>query len=332
MNKLTIAILFFANCSSSFAMQAMDDESLTSVTAQDGLNIGIKLPQSTLSFDQFRVVDTDGIEGTTANGAASLVIAPTYYSKNTGIRFLNQSGGAANAPLSIKVDAGSNSSQAVANIGILLPSDLRRINISPMSIFLAAGNTSIYGNVNQSRAINTNGTIRTSGGSVHKILEIGNHGLDIVFTAQPVAVNVQLGGEAQGHMFQVASGAITCIANANLCDSNTLSSSDPIQVFSSGGSSMKFDFKLSANNQTTGFRLGAFSGFSGFYGDITQDGLEIGSTGITDKLNINLSNITMGNAGSTDPNQLNGLKNGPMGNVGFNGISVKDLKMTISGL
>ncbi|WP_140404419.1 DUF6160 family protein [Acinetobacter populi] len=327
-----IAILFFILSSSTgWAMQAMDDAAMTQVTAQDGVSIDIQLPDSTLSFNQVNLVDTDGT--TDRNQAASLVIAPTTNTSTQGVRFFTASGTVTQQPISINIDAGANTAdQATANINISLPSDLSRIRINPFSVYLAPGRGEIF-TARKVDASTTN-SVRTN---IREILQIGEQGVDVVFkSGEIVGFNVQFGHEDQGHLLKFSSGTLLCVANNAMCvTGNNDDGSNPIQVHSVDGSSLKFGFKLSAANQTTGLRLydhdGA-GGFSGFYGDIDDQGFLIGADGTMDKFDLNISNVIMGNKGSATISQFNNLNNGSMGNFGLNGVAVSDFKATIRGM
>lgn len=327
-----IAILFFILSSSTgWAMQAMDDAAMTQVTAQDGVSIGIQLPDSTLSFNQVNLVDTDGT--TDRNQAASLVIAPTTNTSTQGVRFFTASGTVAQQPISINIDAGANTAdQVTANINVSLPSDLSRIRINPFSVYLAPDRGEIF-TARKVDASTTN-SVRTN---VREILQIGEQGVDIIFkSGEAVAFNVQFGHEDQGHLLKFSSGTLLCVANNAMCvTGNSDDGSNPIQVHSVDGSSLKFSFKLSAANQTTGLRLydhDGVGGFSGFYGDIDDQGFLIGADGTMDKFDLNISNVIMGNKGSATISQFNNLNNGSMGNFGLNGVAVSDFKATIRGM
>ncbi|MFC4954291.1 DUF6160 family protein [Acinetobacter puyangensis] len=331
MKKIAMSF-FILSSSTGWAMQAMDDAAMTQVTAQDGVSIGIQLPDSTLSFNQINLVDTDGTND--MNQAASLVIAPTTNNATQGVRFFNAFNTPTQQAISINIDAGTNAAnQSTANINVALPQDLSRIRINPLSIYLAPGRGEIF--TARKVDLTTTNSVRTN---VREILQIGEQGVDIVFkSGEAVGFNLQFGHEDQGHLLKFSSGTLLCVANNAMCvTGDSDNASNPIQVHSVEGSSLKFGFKLSASNQTTGLRFydhdGA-GGFSGFYGDIDSQGLLIGADGTMDKFDLTLTNITMGDKTAVpNTNTFNGLNNGSMGNIGLTGVQVTDFKATIRGM
>ena len=60
-----------------------------------------------------------------------------------------------------------------------------------------------------------------------------------------------------------------------------------------------------------------------------------GNSGTSDKLNLSLNNIKMGDeipVGNLNSNIFNGLQNGSLGNIGAVGVSATNLKMRVSGM
>lgn len=307
------------------AMQPLTDDALSQQSGQDGISVNVNLPNSTLIVSQVGLVDTDGIAGphlgTSFSGPGALVFAPTTYSSSQGVRFFSDviPNALAVAPLLLEVDAGSASGTPVLNIGISLPTDLRRIRINPFSLYMASAAGSIF---TAPRVLDgPAGTLNPTG--VTKILEVGAQGIDIVFKASdPVKANLQFGNEPQGHMLVMTGGSILRIGN-------DVSGSNPIQLMSknTSTSSMKFDIDILATDQVAGI------GLSGFYADIEPDGLVFGKTGPTDKFNLVVSNAVAGTSGSQGGAAVfNDLKNAPMGNIGLVGARVTGLEVKVRGL
>lgn len=306
------------------AMQPLTDDALSQQSGQDGLTVGVNLRNSTLVLSQAGLVDTDGIAGThvgsSFSGPAAMVFAPTTYSATQGVRFFNDVAGStlAVAPVLFEVDAGVAAGSAALNIGISLPSDLRRIRINPFSLYMASAAGDIF---TAPRVLD--GAPGTLKAGVTKILEVGTQGIDIVFKAgDPVKANVQLGSEPQGHMLVMTGGSLLRIGN-------DASGSNPVQLMSknTSNSSIKLDIDFTATDQVAGF------GLAGFYGDITTDGLLLGRTGPTDKFNLVLGNAVAGTSGTQGgATVFNDLKNGSMGSVGLVGARVTDLAIKVRGL
>ncbi|MFZ3194231.1 MAG: DUF6160 family protein [Moraxellaceae bacterium] len=299
------------------AMEQLDDHQMAASTGQDGLTIGIQLPNSTISFNQIGLVSIDD-RSNPASSRASLVMAPTNYAPTQGIRFFNSATleTATTQPFTVKFDADANGGAPMLNVRFALPTDLQRIRINPFSVYIADGSGSIF----SSRLTNGVGT-NTLRAGVTEMLRVGTNGIDIRFKAgDTVALNVQLGAERQGHMFQFTGGSLLQVV-----------SNAPIEVMSlnNGGttqSSLKLNLDISASDQTTGFRL------AGFYGDIAPSGIVIGKDGWTDKLDIRITNIVAGDLPAVSPTAFNGLNNGSMGNIGLEGLRMENLKINVSGM
>lgn len=319
MNKYTLCMVFsiLLPLSKGWAMQVMDDSALAQQTGQDGITVSLDFPNSTISYSELAITDTNGMP--TATGAASLVLAPTTYGTDKGIRFFNDptANTLATQPVTIKMDAEGNGAKPVLNTEIGLPTDLRRIRINPFSIYLSNGSGSVFDA--GTRVLNATGTVKATG--VREIVKLGTNGIDINFLANnPVKMNIQLGNAPQGHMFVFTGGSITQIKNDPLYPIELISNN------SSSNSSLKLNFDLSATNMATGISL------VGFYGDIVNSGLVLGKDGTTDKFNLTLSNVVAGTTGSQSATSFNNLKNASIGTVGLVGASVTNLKMTVKGL
>lgn len=331
--QLVVALLCTHYACGVSALQPLDEVDLAQATGQDGVSIGLHFPNATISYDQF-MLSSDGITGsiTGHTNQASLVIAPTTNNSTQGIRLFKADGSISSEQIKIHIDADGNAGKPVANLNMTL-ADTTRIRINPFSIYLASGSTDIF----TSRKIDTI-TSNVTRANVHEIVKFNTHGLDITFkNNETLGVNIQLGNAAQGAMFKL-SGTLLCIATNNMCVSGLADDgTNPIEMMSVGGSSLKLGLKLSATNQTTGFRLHAHNDtgeqFGGVYGVVADQGLVIGAAGTTDKFDLTLSNLTMGDKNATPSSTVfNGLKNGSIGNIGMNGMSITDFKMTVSGM
>lgn len=331
--NLALAVGLLFSTANVWALEAMSDGAMAEQTGQDGITVALQYTNSTISFSEAIITDTNGMAG--ATGKASLVIAPQTFSSTQGIRFFKDisSTTLATAPINIKMDAEGNAGTPVLNAAISLPSDMQRIRINPFSIYLATGSDSIFTQRKIDSGTNSATNTNLYRAGVTELLRVNGEGIDTIFkSGDAVTINVQLGNTPQGHMFMFTGGSILCIANNGRCMANptTLENANPIELIStnsSGNSSLKLNFKLTASNQVTGFRL------NGFYGDINADGLTFGKVGVTDKLDLVLSNITAGcSSGCQDINTFNNLKNGSIGNLGIVGASVTNLKVHVRGL
>lgn len=295
------------------AMDILTEDDLSATTAKEGISVSLAFPNSTISYDQVMLSDSNGIAGSATHAAmGSLIVAPTTANNSNGIRLLQANGTVATKPVVVTIDADSNANNPVANIHISMPSDTRRIQMNPFSIYLASGSSNIFTN----RASNT---LRAN---VRNLLTIGGNGINLNMK-DALGVNVQMGNTPQGHMFKFV-GSISCITNSENCD---LSNTIPISINDVSGATMSLGFALKATDSAVGIRL------NNFYGDIKSGGLILGADGLMDKFDMNLTGITFGStSGAADPTQFNGLKNGSIGNIGLTGVAVTDFKMTIRGM
>ena len=297
------------------AMEPLDEQQLAASTGQDGITIGIQLPNSTISFSQLGLTHVANRSNPTSS-RASLVMAPTTYSPTQGIRFFNSTTLATptTQPFTIKVDADSNAGNPLLNVNFALPTDLQRIRINPFSVYIADGSGSVFSSRKTDGS--TNNVLRAG---VTEMLRVGTNGIDMTFLAgDTVALNVQLGAEAQGHMFKFTGGSLLQVV-----------SNSPIELVSKNGaatSSLQFKLDIKATDQAVGF------GLAGFYGDVSANGLVIGKDGLTDKLDIRITNIIAGDIPAVPSAAFNGLPNGEMGNIGLVGLQVKDLKINVAGM
>lgn len=326
--QLVVALLCTHYACGVSALQPLDEVDLAQATGQDGLSLGLHFDNAVVSYDQF-ILTSNGITGsTTHNKRASLVIAPETNSSMHGISLFKADGTASQKQINLLIDSDANDGKPVANMNLRLD-DTARIRIDPFSIYLASGDTSIF----SGRKVDTL-TSNIKRTHVHEIVRVGAHGLDIVFKDNDLlGINIQLGNAAQGAMLKFTSGSLTCVANNNMCISGLDDDGkNPIQVFDSTGSSIKLGLKLSASDQTTGFRLYKSGSFGGFYSEVVDQGLLFAGNGTTDKLDLKISNLTIGEAGERSGTVFNNLKNGSIGNIGMNGMSITDFKMTVSGM
>lgn len=300
----------------SVAMQPLDDQSLSATTGQDGISIGFHV--SKVELKQASLIDSDGLASGNFKGRASLVIAGQ---SNTPIS-MNVLGANNGATVLANIDSSGGAGKPYTNIGIGFSQTISGIEISPFSIYTAS--TMSTSDITTSKSIFA--TADTLNSDVKKILDIGTQSnkFEIAFhSINKPGVNIQLGNIPQSHMFAF-SGAIQSV-----CGTGT---GCPIRIVSDA-TAASFNFQLKANNTSTGFAL------SQFHAGVEKDAVVFGNYGVntsdkvtSDKLNIALNNVVLGDAGASNPTVFNGLKNGLLGNIGAVGTSVTNLKVKISGL
>lgn len=317
MKKIAVATTLMVLSSITFAMQDMDDQALAQQTGQEGLTIGVSA--STVKFDQISVIDTDGIAGSaTHNKEGALVIAPSSNSDKVQVQLLNDTGSPTATTLlaTIDSDAGTTAgSGAFVNMGLAFP-DLKKIDISPLSIYLAKPSGTV-GQIGATGSIFDASTALRP--DVTRVLSLDS-GMQINFvTGKPLAINVQLGSAPQGHMLAF-SGSLDSvnIPKIQLYSKGTNTSSS-LQVNS-------LQLKSNIANGSNGFSL------AGFYAGIESDRLVAGNVGTTDKFDLTVSGVIAGAAGAQDPATFGGLKNSSLGSFGVVGASVTNLKINVRGL
>ena len=181
------------------AMQALDDDSLSAATGQDGITIQIKPP--TAAFGD----PTTGPFAATGGNAGVISIDHIYVHDKGGLAVVD--GGTAtsgaivldgfkiagSAPIVVKIDADGNGTEPLLNINVALPSTL----------IIRTGDISVASSNRVTGTAITNTTLRgIDAANQNLILD----SLDVSLGG--AKLNIQLGAEAQGAMIK-ASGSIT---------------------------------------------------------------------------------------------------------------------------
>ena len=346
-----LALLLFSPFAS--AMQPLDDQSLSGATAQDGLNIGVHV--SKIDFNQIAIIDTDGFTNSSASltSKAALVMAASPGGASAigvdVVKTFNADGSidygtSALFNAAIDTDAGTGTNGAFANVALTLGSDVNGLRIRPFSVYLTPDQydpgdstkraiSTLVGSDYTQRSIFSTGTTLKSP-NIKELLRVSNN-IDIKFVSNnKPTMNFQLGASPQGHMVMFG-GAIDSIcgpttANPDGCTLNLVS----------GTTGAKFKLQMTADDSdpldtVTGFSLnGFYAGIEAGAGSI-PGAVVFGNTGVSDKLNLNLNNIKMGDeipVGNLNSNIFNGLQNGSLGNIGAVGVSATNLKMRVSGM
>ena len=316
-NKILGCISLICFAPFTFAMQPLDDQSLSATTGQDGINIGIGINK--VQFNQVSLIDTNGYgaQATSYAKRASLVVASRNASPTT-LTF----NGANNTPsLNIVADTdGGINNKAFANLAVSFANQITGLTISPFSIYLAGTNSTSSSTGSKSIFTGTN-----LNSDVKELLRVGSN-IDVNFVSgNAPKMNIQLGNAPQGHMIQFG-GAISSICSAG-CPitlvSNYTDTQTPANSYSTG---ITFNLSLKATDTTNGYSL------NNFYSGVETGGFVFGNTGDSSKLDAGLSNVTLGTTGQSNATVFNGVQNGPIGNIGAVGASFKDLKVKISGM
>lgn len=327
------------------AMQPLDDQSLSGATAQDGLNIGVHV--SKIDFNQIAIIDTDGFTNSSSSltSKAALVMAASPGGASAigvdVVKTFNADGSidygtSALFNAAIDTDAGTNS--AFANVALTLGSDVNGLRIRPFSVYLTpdqydprdstkhAISTLVGSDYTQHSIFSTGTTLKSA--NIKELLRVSNN-IDVKFiTTNKPRMNIQLGASPQGHLVML-DGAIDSVCaptttQPNGCSFNLVSET----------TGLKFDLQMSGKD-ANGFSLnGFYAGIEAGAGSI-PGAVVFGNTGTSDKLNLSLNNIKMGDeipVENLNSNIFNGLQNGSLGNIGAVGVSATNLKMRVSGM
>ena len=325
-------------------MQPLDDQSLSGATAQDGLNIGVHV--SKIDFNQIAIIDTDGFTNSSASltSKAALVMAASPGGASAigvdVVKTFNADGSidygtSALFNAAIDTDAGTGTNGAFANVALTLGSDVNGLRIRPFSVYLTpdqydpgdstkhAISTLVGSDYTQHSIFSTGTTLKSA--NIKELLRVSNN-IDVKFiTNNKPRMNIQLGASPQGHLVMF-SGAVDSV-----CASTTSQPSGCSFNLVSGTTGAKFDLQMSGKD-ANGFSLnGFYAGIEAGAGSI-PGAVVFGNTGVSDKLNLNLNNVWLGDAGAANANVFNGLNNGSLGNIGAVGISATNLKMRVSGM
>ena len=119
--KLALAAAVAALPATGFSMEAMEDSALSNVTGQDGLTIGLNLPNLTLDVN---VHDNDGLAGISGDAGAIMIDDMII---NTG-----------GDSIDVVVDADGNGGAPVLNVGVTIPGGTT-ISTGDISVGSSAG-------------------------------------------------------------------------------------------------------------------------------------------------------------------------------------------------
>lgn len=185
------------------AMQALDDESLSAATGQDGITLYIAPPTSALvgftpadgyngvlTIENVFIHDKDGVNDnalvpTADSGAGAIVLGAPDGTSGLVI--------AGSAGITVKIDADTNAGDPLLNVNIALPATLT----------VRTGDIGVATSNRVSGTLASNTVLRgINAAEYNKIL----NSIDIELGG--TELNIQLGAEAQGAMIKVA-GSIT---------------------------------------------------------------------------------------------------------------------------
>lgn len=238
------------------AMQAMDDESLSAATGQDGVTISLL---GNVSMDYLAIVDGDGLgnnHGVTATGTGAIVVGNTA----TGLSLTPGPNG-----INLVIDADDNGGAPVLNINANL------------------GNTTA--NIGSIGVASSDATGATLTNRVD-VLDVGS------LTLNGLSANIQLGNQPQGALIKLNS-AIT--GGLELSDLSLKQGADhgiglgAVSVKDAGGNDLTLALNINATNN--GLEISGIAPM-----DIAADNLRLGNlTGTNGTANASLGAMYISN-------------------------------------
>lgn len=258
------------------AMQAMDDESLSSTTGQDGISIGIKIDGGAITVGQLLIHDNDGLDGAELNAGA--IVIGNGEAATPGVKITQTDPNVNLLNLKLDTDAGTGTDGAFLNIAATVTGLKAEIG----SIGVGASNAKTAGSV-------VRGTVE--GNTVNEILT------GLTLELGTVAANIQLGATPQGAMISLNSQIAGGLKLNNLGIKDNVGGGsivlDSIQVVKTGQTFLDANAKIGVTTAGLyitpvaqdisayigGVRLGSAAASS--IGDIEIKGLNMGASTIT---------------------------------------------------
>ncbi|MFA9202721.1 MAG: DUF6160 family protein [Flavobacteriales bacterium] len=311
------------------AMQALDDESLSAATGQDGITLYIAPPTPTaaliaagfgtatysgaLTIDNVFIHDKDGVNGLTAGNPATPVVSAGSAAGAIVLGNPNGTNGlviAGSAGIKVDIDADSNAGDPLLNVKVALPTKL-------------TVRTGDIGVATSKRVAGTSASDFTLRGidaaKYNKILS----SLDLELGG--TELNIQLGAEAQGAMIKVA-GKITdglTISGLELFDTKTGTAADlSTGVLGTKGGSI-YVGKINVQDSGPGTNLTLAVDI-----DVSANGLIMTMGGST-KTDILMNDVRLGNAVGVA--NTNWDTKGSIGDVEIVGLAMAGTKIAVYG-
>ena len=252
------------------AMQALDDESLSAATGQEGITVTITPPVAGIVIDQIVVNDADGRTGNSLLGDAGSITLGDLAANGAATDFVLDTAG-----ITLVIDAdgvgGAGTVGPVLNVNV----DLGATTITTGDIGVAVGGATVSSQATTVKVLNS---------------------MDIAFDS--MSLNVQLGNEAQGAMIVVdaaVTGGLT-ISNFALVDAGGAVSGGEIAIGSivitdAGSADLNIDASIDVD--TTGLVITT----GGTAMDVVLNDVRLGDAGQATLGDVGLYGLAM--AGTT---------------------------------
>lgn len=312
------------------AMQALDDDSLSAATGQDGITLYIAPPSSTtltgfkttdgyngvLTIENVFIHDRDGVNGLTAgkpptavvpagSAAGAIVLGnPNSTAEADGLIIAGSAG------IKVVIDADSNAGDPLLNVNVKLPT---KLTVRTGDIGVATSNR-ISGTAASNLTLR--GIDATKYNKILNSIDLELGGTEL---------NIQLGAEAQGAMIKVA-GSITnglTISGLELFDTKTGTAADlSTGVLGTKGGSI-YVGKINVQDSGAGTDLTLAVDI-----DVSSNGLIMTMGGST-KTDILMNDVRLGNAVGVA--NTNWDTKGSIGDVEIVGLAMAGTKIAVYG-
>ncbi|MEP5232060.1 MAG: DUF6160 family protein [Alloalcanivorax sp.] len=258
--KLALAAAVAVAPMSALALEPMQDEAMSAVTGQDGINIGL----ATDVVAGLKVHDKDGIDGTVGN-AGALVISGFSITRALGTDEIE---------LVIDTDDGGGTAPYL-NVGVNLPDDLT-VNLGSVTVASSQRDTGAW----------------TTDNTTTEIMNLGE------LTLGATTLNIQLGNEPQGNMIALNTTITNGISLSGFSVTDaggtvtggTLSTD--LQVVDNNGTDLTVDtgIDISADGLVIGLSgIGGATGIDVRMADLAFGGTSAASIGDVELIGLQLS-------------------------------------------
>ena len=321
LRMLAIASAVAMTSAGAFAMQALDDDSMSAATGQDGITLKIALPcynavadscaptaAHGLSIDQVFVTDVGGFTANDATGT-SQVYANTGFILIDGVSLTTTSG----SPIRVDIDQTGNSGNVTGTAAAAAATDTPSLNVAVVvpAITVAMGATYV-----------TNGSDSTAATYVRT--KISN--AMTISTSGPTSLNIQLGAQPQGALVKVSTsiaGGLT-LTNAGIHDGGASYGGDintaSITVTNHGASALDVD--AAVNVSSTGAPWVAYAPNGALILKLTKLGVAgVPNIGGGGGIDVTLAGTTLGNTATS----------AALGDVIIKGLNINGTRLFVYG-
>lgn len=327
--KLALASAVAMTSFGAFAMQAMDDESMSAATGQDGITMLIALPcygaatcftdsAHGVSIDEIFMKDVGGFSAADSTGTTQ-TYADTGYLRVAGLNLQTTAG----TPIVVNIDQTGNSGNTTGTAAAAANTDTPTLNVAVSVPAISVNVGAVYV---------TNGS--NTAAASYKETKIAN--AMTITTNGTTSLNIQLGGQPQGALVNVSTaitGGLT-LSNVGVHDGvfgGDINTGSISIIDASGGTALTVKAAVNVVQSTTVIgSTSAPAAVTAAMAGATHGGLvltlgQLGAAGLVGTagggIDVTLSNTTLGDlAGSA-----------ALGDVIIHGLNINGTKVLVFG-